>query len=251
MSEIALRNVSRQFDPEHYGVKDFNLDIHDKEFVIFVGPSGCGKSTFLDMLCGLLKPAAGELLLNGTPLSMSNTNIGYMLQKDHLFEWLTIFDNACLGLTIQNQLTDEAKQYVKGLFNKYGLSGFENRHPSELSGGMRQRAALIRTLAVRPELLLLDEPFSALDYQTRLFLSDEIGSIIKNEGITAILVTHDISEAVSMSDRVIVMSARPARIKSIHTINLTCEESTPMKKRSAPEFREYFNTIWKELDVHV
>ncbi len=174
-----------------------------------------------------------------------------MLQKDHLFEWLTIFENACLGLTIQRQLTVGAREYVRGLFVKYGLSGFEDRHPSELSGGMRQRAALIRTLAIRPELLLLDEPFSALDYQTRLFVSDEIGSIIKNEGITAILVTHDISEAVSMSDRVLVMSSRPATLRSAHTIKLTCERNTPMGRRNAPEFRDYFNTIWKELDVHV
>ena len=174
-----------------------------------------------------------------------------MLQKDHLFEWLTIFENACLGLSIQRQLTDESKDYIRSLFVKYGLSGFEDRRPSELSGGMRQRAALIRTLAVRPDLLLLDEPFSALDYQTRLFVSDEIGSIIKDEGITAILVTHDISEAVSMSDRVLVMSARPAKLKSSHTIKLTCERNTPMGRRNAPEFRDYFNTIWKELDVHV
>lgn len=174
-----------------------------------------------------------------------------MPQKDHLFEWLTIFENACLGLKIQRQLSEDSKDYVRSLFDKYGLSGFEKRHPSELSGGMRQRAALIRTLAVRPELLLLDEPFSALDYQTRLFVSDEIGSIIKNEGITAILVTHDISEAVSMSGRVIVMSSRPASIKSIHKILLTCDKNTPMGRRSAPEFREYFNQIWRELDIHV
>ncbi len=174
-----------------------------------------------------------------------------MLQKDHLFEWFTIFENACLGLAIRHNLTDEAKEYVHRLFKKYGLSGFEDRHPSELSGGMKQRAALIRTLAVRPELLLLDEPFSALDYQTRLFVSDEIGAIIKSEGITAILVTHDIAEAVSMSDRVIVLSARPACVKSDHKIDLTCEKNNPMSRRGAPEFREYFNTIWKELDVHV
>lgn len=173
-----------------------------------------------------------------------------MLQKDHLFEWLTIFENACLGLNIQKQLTAENKNYVRSLCNKYGLSEFENRHPSELSGGMRQRVALIRTLAIRPELLLLDEPFSALDYQTRLYVSDEIGSIIQKEKITAILVTHDIAEAVSMSNRVIVMSSRPATVKSTHKIVLTDCGDTPMQRRSAPEFRNYFNTIWKELDVH-
>lgn len=199
----------------------------------------------MSIICGLLSPESGDIDIN------TDRKAGYMLQKDHLFEWLTIFENACLGLKIQNQLTEDNKNHVRSLFKKYGLSGFENRRPSELSGGMRQRAALIRTLAVRPELLLLDEPFSALDYQTRLFVSDEIGSIIKNEHITAILVTHDISEAVSMSDRVIVLTARPASIKSIHNIVLTCDSVTPMRRRSAPEFKDYFNTIWKELDVHV
>ncbi|MPM35885.1 Aliphatic sulfonates import ATP-binding protein SsuB [bioreactor metagenome] len=192
----------------------------------------------------MLSPESGDLNID------INSRIGYMLQKDHLFEWLTIFENACLGLDIQNQLTTKNKEYVHFLCNKYGLSDFENRHPSELSGGMRQRVALIRTLAIRPELLLLDEPFSALDYQTRLFVSDEIGSIIQKEGITTILVTHDIAEAVSMSNRVIVMSSRPASIKSIHEIVLTDCGDTPMRRRSAPEFREYFNIIWKELDVH-
>lgn len=192
----------------------------------------------------MLSPESGDLNID------INSRIGYMLQKDHLFEWLTIFENACLGLEIQKQLTTKNKEYVHFLCNKYGLSGFENRHPSELSGGMRQRVALIRTLAIRPELLLLDEPFSALDYQTRLFVSDEIGSIIQKEGITTILVTHDIAEAVSMSNRVIVMSSRPASIKSVHEIVLTDCGDTPMRRRSAPEFREYFNIIWKELDVH-
>lgn len=192
----------------------------------------------------MLSPESGDLNID------INSKIGYMLQKDHLFEWLTIFENACLGLNIQKQLTTENKNYVHSLCSKYGLSEFENRHPSEMSGGMRQRVALIRTLAIRPELLLLDEPFSALDYQTRLYVSDEIGSIIQKEEITAILVTHDIAEAVSMSNRVIVMSSRPATVKSIHKIVLTDCGDTPMQRRSAPEFRNYFNTIWKELDVH-
>lgn len=199
----------------------------------------------MSIICGLFSPESGEIIID------SKTKPGYMLQKDHLFEWLTIFQNACLGLIIQKRLTPEGMDYIRSLFDKYGLSGFENRRPSELSGGMRQRAALIRTLAVHPELLLLDEPFSALDYQTRLFVSDEIGTIIKKEGITAILVTHDIAEAVSMSDRVIVMSSRPSSVKSIHKIDLTCNDCTPMQRRSAPEFKDYFNTIWKELDVHV
>ena len=174
-----------------------------------------------------------------------------MLQKDHLFEWLSIFDNACLGLKIRKQLNPESIKYVNMLFEKYGLSDFKNRRPSELSGGMRQRAALIRTLAVKPELLLLDEPFSALDYQTRLYVSDEIGAIINNEKITAILVTHDIAEAVSMCSRVLVLTKSPAKIKSVHKIELDACGETPMQKRNCPKFHEYFNLIWKELDVHV
>ena len=192
-----------------------------------------------------MQPESGELNIN------TSAPAGYMLQKDHLFEWLSIFDNACLGLKIRKQLTPEATEYVNMLLKKYGLYDFRNRRPSELSGGMRQRAALIRTLAVKPELLLLDEPFSALDYQTRLYVSDEIGAIINNEKITAILVTHDIAEAVSMCSRVLVLTKRPAKIKSVHKIELDACGETPMQKRNCPKFHEYFNLIWKELDVHV
>ena len=192
-----------------------------------------------------MQPESGELNIN------ISAPAGYMLQKDHLFEWLSIFDNACLGLKIRKQLNPASIEYVNMLFEKYGLSDFKNRRPSELSGGMRQRAALIRTLAVKPELLLLDEPFSALDYQTRLYVSDEIGAIINNEKITAILVTHDIAEAVSMCSRVLVLTKRPAKIKSVHKIELDACGETPMQKRNCPKFHEYFNLIWKELDVHV
>lgn len=192
-----------------------------------------------------MQPESGELNIN------TSSPAGYMLQKDHLFEWLSIFDNACLGLKIRKQLNPASIEYVNMLFEKYGLSDFKNRRPSELSGGMRQRAALIRTLAVKPELLLLDEPFSALDYQTRLYVSDEIGAIINNEKITAILVTHDIAEAVSMCSRVLVLTKRPAKIKSVHKIELDACGETPMQKRNCPKFHEYFNLIWKELDVHV
>ena len=173
-----------------------SFSVFPGEFVAIVGPSGCGKSTFLDMLCGLLKPSSGELLLNGISLEQSATNIGYMLQKDHLFEWRTIYSNMLLGLEIQKRITPKSKERVENLLENYGLDKFKNSRPSQLSGGMRQRAALIRTLALEPDLLLLDEPFSALDYQTRLSVSDDIGTIIRQEGKTAILVTHDISEAI-------------------------------------------------------
>ncbi|KAF5028659.1 Aliphatic sulfonates import ATP-binding protein SsuB [anaerobic digester metagenome] len=156
-----------------------------------------------------------------------------------------------MGLEIQNKLTPENIAFVEALLDQYGLSDFKEHYPYQLSGGMRQRVALIRTLAIRPDILLLDEPFSALDYQTRLSVSDEIGSIIRKEGKTAILVSHDISEAISLADRVVVLSSRPAKVKRIYDIHLTIDEYSPIKAREAPEFREYFNAIWKELDVHV
>ena len=199
-------------------------------------------------LVGLLKPEAGTLLSRGRPITEADLHIGYMLQRDHLFEWRTIYSNVLLGLEISRTLTPERKEKVGEMMETYGLKSFSNARPSELSGGMRQRAALIRTLAMEPDLLLLDEPFSALDYQTRLNVCDDIGKIIKKEGKTAILVTHDISEAISMADRVIVLAARPAYVKKKIPIRFAMEERTPMKARSAPEFKTYFNAIWKELN---
>lgn len=228
-----------------------SFSVFPGEFVAIVGPSGCGKSTFLDMLCGLLKPSVGQLLLNEKPLEQSATNIGYMLQKDHLFEWRTIYSNMLLGLEIQKRVTPKSKERVENLLENYGLNKFKDSRPSQLSGGMRQRAALIRTLALEPDLLLLDEPFSALDYQTRLSVSDDIGTIIRQEGKTAILVTHDISEAVSMADRVLIFSRRPATVQKIISIEFQMENRTPMACRNAPEFKKYFNEIWKELNLHV
>ena len=243
---LSLHDVTLSYHSlsgETKAVSHLSFSVEEGEFVTIVGPSGCGKSSILSMLAGLIPPSSGSLSVNG--------NIGYMLQKDHLLEWRTIRHNAQLGLELQGKLTLENIAFVDHMLDQYGLGDFKDRFPSELSGGMRQRAALIRTLAVRPDILLLDEPFSALDYQTRLSVADEIGTIIRKEGKTALLVSHDISEAISLSDRVIVLSGRPARLKKIHTISLSVENRTPMKAREAPEFREYFNQIWKELDVHV
>lgn len=233
---------------ETKALSDISLSVKPGEFVAIVGPSGCGKSTLLSLIAGLLKPEEGEILLNGKSLKESATNIGYMLQHDHLFEWRTIYHNILLGLEIQHTLTAAAKTHARELLKTYGLEKFADSRPSELSGGMRQRAALIRTLALEPSLLLLDEPFSALDYQTRLNVSDDIGKIIKKEGKTALLVTHDISEAISMSDRVIVLTKAPASIKCELPILLDIPEKTPMNARSAPDFKNYFNRIWKELN---
>lgn len=243
---VSLDNVSLRYHSvsgETPAVSHLSLEVLPGEFICIVGPSGCGKSSILSMLAGLLSPSEGSIRIDG--------EIGYMLQKDYLLEWRSIRSNALLGLEIQKKLTKENIAYVDALLEQYGLGDFKEHYPYQLSGGMRQRVALIRTLAVRPDILLLDEPFSALDYQTRLSVSDEIGSIIRKEGKTAILVSHDISEAISLSDRVVVLSSRPARLKKIYPIQLSIEEYSPMKAREAPEFREYFNAIWKELDVHV
>ena len=170
-----------------------------------------------------------------------------MLQKDHLFEWRTIFDNVALGLEIQKKLDDSARSHLKEMLRSYGLGGFEKARPSELSGGMRQRAALIRTLALKPDLLLLDEPFSALDYQTRLTVCDDISSIIRSTGKTAVLITHDLSEAISVADRILILSRRPGRIKASLPIEFPPEYDSPLKRRNAGEFSAYFNQVWELL----
>lgn len=236
---------------EIHALENINLSMAKGEFISIVGPSGCGKSTLLSLISGLLPPTGGSVIVNGNPVSGTSSEVGYMLQKDHLFEWRTILENVLLGLEIRKLLTRETREYAIELLKTYGLYDFKDKYPEQLSGGMRQRAALIRTLAVKPEILLLDEAFSALDYQTRLAVTDDIYSIIKKENKTAILVTHDIAESISMADRVVVLTKRPATVKNIYTIQLSCENRTPLTCREAPEFRQYFNEIWKELDVHV
>jgi len=245
---LELKNISicyHSSSGETLAVSDLSFSVNPGEFICIVGPSGCGKSSILSMLCGLISPSNGEVILR------SDKSLGYMLQKDYLLEWRTIRSNCCLGLEIQNKLTPENLLRVEKMLEQYGLLEFQNHYPYQLSGGMRQRVALIRTLAIQPEILLLDEPFSALDYQTRLSVSDEISTIIRKENKTAILVTHDLSEAVATADRVIVLTKRPATLKAIHEIQLSIDNRSPLKTREAPEFKDYFNTIWKELDVHV
>ncbi len=249
VEQVSLKYQSLNGEIEAVAGVTFSVD--KGEFVSLVGPSGCGKSTLLSIISGLLKPTGGRVLIEGEEVTGASEKVGYMLQKDYLFDWRTIYQNVILGLEIRKKLTPENKEYALELLKTYGLYDFKDKYPSQLSGGMRQRAALIRTLAVKPEILLLDEAFSALDYQTRLAVTEDIYSIIKSEGKTAIMVTHDISESISMSDRVIVLSRRPAVVTSIHAIHFDCPVRTPLKCREAPNFREYFNTLWKELDVHV
>lgn len=228
-------------------LSNISFTVTTGEFLAVVGPSGCGKSTLLSLLSGLLEPEAGTILIDGMPIKESGASIGYMLQKDHLFEWRTIYGNVSLGLEIQKKLDDRSRRHLSEMLETYGLSGFESSRPSELSGGMRQRVALIRTLALKPDLLLLDEPFSALDYQTRLAVCDDISSIIRQTGKTAILITHDLSEAISVADRILVLSARPGQVKTILPIIFSGESASPLSRRNAPEFPGYFNQVWKEL----
>ena len=225
-----------------------SFDLMPGEFLSVVGPSGCGKSTLLNLIAGLIEPECGSIILDGKAVCGNSSTVGYMLQKDHLLEWRSIYKNILLGLEIRGQLTPDKLAHAEELLHTYGLDRFRNSRPSQLSGGMRQRAALIRTLVLEPELLLLDEPFSALDYQTRLNVSDDIGKILKSSGKPAILVTHDISEAISMADRVLVLSARPATVQKVVDIHLTLANRTPLSSRNAPDFKKYFNLIWKELN---
>lgn len=249
-SAIRLDRVSLVYhtlEAETVALADVSFEVAPKEFVCIVGPSGCGKSTVLSLIAGLLKPTSGTVEVAGKPVTGPGGNVGYMLQQDCLYEWRTILGNALLGLEVKRALTPENVAAVKEMLRKYGLGGFERHYPRHLSGGMRQRAALIRTLAIRPDVLLLDEPLSALDYQTRLAVSVDLFNIMRSEGVSALMVTHDISEAIAMSDRVLVMTKRPGRIKSEHVIQLTCDCQTSVGRREAPEFRTYFNAIWKEL----
>lgn len=244
---LTIKNLSKSYHDKKDEIKaleDINIEIEEKEFISIVGPSGCGKSTILSILSNLEEKSTGEIKKD------KDLTIGYMLQTDSLFFWRTILDNCLIGLEVTNKLTEENKNYVLQLLKTYGLYEFKDKYPSSLSGGMRQRVALIRTLAIKPDILLLDEPMSALDYQSRLAISNDIYNIIKKEGKTAIMVTHDIAEAVSMSDRVIVLTKRPAVVKNIYKIELS-NKSTPMNNRRCKEFNKYYDMIWRDLDVHI
>lgn len=253
MARVELRNVGLNYHTtagEVAALQDVNLTIRDQEFVAIVGQSGCGKSTLLSLVSGLLKPTQGQVKIDGIPVQGTSKRVGYMLQQDYLFEWRTVLDNALLGLEIQRAKTPEAVEEVRGMLKAYGLGGFEDYYPSQLSGGMRQRVALIRTLATKPDVLLLDEPFSALDYQNRLSVGEEVARILRERRKTVVMVTHDIPEAVSMSNRVIVLTPRPGRVRSIHKIDLQDLGLTPLQTREHPSFREYFTAIWKEINIH-
>ena len=242
---LEVKNICKTYQAKNgeiEALKDISFSVNEGEYISIIGPSGCGKSTLLSIISGLEDKTKGEIIANG--------KIGYMLQKDNLLEWRTIYKNVLFGLEVQKANTEENKKYVLDLLKKYGLYEFKDKYPMQLSGGMRQRVALIRTLAIRPKILLLDEAFSALDAQTRLMVTEDIYKILKEEQITALMVTHDISEALSMSDRVIVLSQRPATVKNIYDIDFGIKNRSPLACRENPKFSEYFNTMWKELEKY-
>ena len=240
-----LKKIYHDLDGEVCAIGDVSIDVYDKELISIVGPSGCGKTSLLSILSNLEEKSDGIISFN-----KDNVKLGYMLQKDALFPWKTVLDNCLIGLEITHTLNNETKERVIKLLKTYGLGEFINKYPDSLSGGMKQRVALIRTLATDPDILLLDETFSALDYVTRLALSDDLYKIIKNEGKTAILVTHDLAEAISLSDRVVVLTKRPSTVKKIYDIKLT-NQSTPINNRKCKEFNTYYDEIWRDLDVHL
>ncbi len=236
-------------DGEVEALRQVDMDIARGEFCSVVGPSGCGKSTLLSVISGLETLTSGTVEVDGAAVCGPSDKIGLMPQRDQLFPWRTIRDNVTLGLSVLGKRTPENLAYADTLLRRYGLWDFARKRPAQLSGGMRQRCALIRTMATNPKILLLDEPFSALDFQTRLSVSSDISRIIRQEGKTALLVTHDISEAISLSDRIFVLSARPAVVKSVHDLE-KLRGLSPLERRDTEAFHTYFQAIWKELDHH-
>ena len=245
---LTIKNLSKTYytkEKETLALDDINLSIKENSITAIIGPSGCGKSTLLNIIGNLDNKTSGEIIFDN-----DKQNIGYMFQNDCLFPWLNILDNCLIGLKIQNKLTKENKEYVINLLNTYGLKDFIYSYPNNLSGGMKQRVALIRTLATKPDILLLDEPFSALDFETRQLVSDDVYKIIKNEKKTTIIITHNIEEAIAFGDTVVVLSKRPASVKKVYKIKLT-NASSPINNRNCPEFNDYYSEIWQEFDHEI
>ncbi|MEB6551052.1 ABC transporter ATP-binding protein [Heyndrickxia sporothermodurans] len=251
MSFLTVENVHHSyFTPKSVtnALQNISFDIEEGEFISLVGPSGCGKTTMLSILSGLISPTEGKVLIDGRSPNSKTTSIGYMLQQDYLFPWKTIEENILLGLKLQNQLTAEKKEKTLGLLKEIGLSGIETQYPKQLSGGMRQRVALVRTLAINPKILFLDEPFSALDYQTKLKLEDLVFDTLKAYRKTAVLVTHDIGEAISMSDRILLFNAKPGRLHKVFSVPEELRNLRPFDVRSKEAYSILFQKIWKELE---
>lgn len=248
---LSVENIGLSYqtaERETMAIKDVSFDVKEGEFVSIVGPSGCGKSTLLSCIAGLTVPTTGQVIFKGRPTDGVREDVGYMLQSDNLMPWRSIYKNVTLGLEIQNKLTAENEAYAQSLLKKYDLWDFRDSYPSRLSGGMRQRAALIRTLAVKPDLLLLDEAFSALDYQTRVNVSRDVYRILRAENKTMVMVTHDIPEAVAMSDRVVVLSKRPSVVQKILTLPFG-RRRDPISVRGHGQFQSFFDAVWKEMNI--
>lgn len=251
MNFLSVKNINHVYftkDQAKTALENISLTIEEGEFISLLGPSGCGKTTLLSIIAGLLKPTYGEVLIEGKSISKSKSDIGYMLQQDYLFPWKTIEENILVGLQIMNQETDHTRKQTLALLEEIGLIGVEKSYPKQLSGGMRQRAALVRTLATNPKILLLDEPFSALDFQTKLKLEDLVSNTLKEYHKTAILVSHDIGEAIAMSDRIYLLSKSPGKIAKVFEIPECLRDETPFDARQHPEYSNIFQQIWEELD---
>ena len=251
MSLLEIKDINMNYhtiEGVTEALRNINFSVDEGEFISIIGPSGCGKSTLLNIISGILTPSSGEVKYNDPQIKTNLDKMGYMFQKDYLFPWLTVRENVLLGLKIKNIYTKENIEFADKMLECYGLLKFKSHKPTQLSGGMRQRVALIRTLVLKPEVLLLDEPFSALDYQSRLNVTDDVYEIIKKEGKTALMVTHDLGEAIVMSKRVIILTSRPATIKDDVLIEFKNKDATPFDKRKEPEFNVYFRRLWGELD---
>ncbi len=253
---ISLKHLRKTFEDEDGNlvevIRDITLDVREKEFISIVGPSGCGKTTMFNIISSLIEPSDGEIILRKwRPKERRGSQIGYMLQRDLLFPWRTILDNVSLGLELSGASKAECHDKAYDYLSRYGLGDFAKAYPSALSGGMRQRAALIRTLITDPDIILLDEPFSALDYQTRLVLEDEIVSILREFGKTVVLITHDIGEAIAMSDRIAVMTQRPTMVKNLYDVGLARQYGSCIKARSDARYQTLFDEIWADLDIQL
>lgn len=250
MDVLKVQDIEETYQADNgeiIALKNISFSMQKGEFLSIVGPSGCGKSTLLSIIAGLLRPSAGEIFVNGEKITGVSPHIGYMLQRDNLLDWRTIYKNVLFGLEVRKNKSPQALERAVKLLKTYGLYEFKDKYPSQLSGGMRQRAALIRTLAINPDILLLDEAFSALDYQTRLEVTEDVYRILKQENVTTVMVTHDIPESISMGDKIMILSPRPGQIREILPVEFDDPARTPLSCRNNPKFGKYFDHIWKEL----
>lgn len=253
--DVVLRaqNVGMTFNEDSdepvYAIGDVSFDLHRGEVIAIVGPSGCGKTTLFNIIAGLLEPTRGSIQVNGKPVTRATGHVGYMLQKDLLLPWRTVLDNVIIGLQIRNVARRDAEPIARELIAAYGLKGFEDRKPAALSGGMRQRVAFMRTLAFSPDVILLDEPFSALDSQTRLVLQSDMARVIRERNCSVVLVTHDVGEAINMADRIVVITNRPGRVKAVHKVGIAADQRHPLQIRQLPRFNALYETIWGELGI--